>query len=789
MPKDIPAVKELAISKGDRSATLRARQLGESFEIEMDGQTDDLEDIIASKRSELTEQQLWEQWATIVSELKRTGWTLHEIISSSTEFSLDDNIVISTLRTPSKPSERLLRIHAEIHEAIAGVFREQTLTTTAAINTFVAEGRHKDAMQALEAGANEGALFRLPPEALLDAMLTIDDRALSDKEARRLKLSLISELSRAGRFAGLEQLIVSFEKRFSSSVSESVKHYFLLLRADIAENTGRRELAYTRFKQFLSVGDDRAIYRGHAHEALARLSLSTPQEALGHIESSATAYFEAGDRKRAARVYARLVNFFDATEPDVAIELVGKAIASARSNSPLDTYARAGLLHLRARLRSERLELEEALADAQDAIQLRSSLTGADNEQIATLNLALHLANQLSREDKRAALQQKLDALMPHADADTLLRARMTSVNFSDPAAVHEISANVEKASDEIKIYWSIQLGLSVAQEDLGAALERLDEARVKLEEKRNSRQNGRLLSIVYTAIGQSYLMHDEKARAVQWFQSAVTLNPRDPTARQNLAALLFRLQRWPEAIAFLENQLRVWGEQSIILYFLGRALLEDRQVSRARTTLHRALQLSPNEKQQSHITRWFDQAMKAQPTSDEHVVQIPTRRKSSISREQFDIELISFAHFIASERRMSFWRSEDRSHRFISKPEQYAKVLLHTFLRGSLGDEVAILDELGAGAGRLDLMVEAPGSGRFIVELKMAGESYSLTYATEGLLQLQHYMNNKQCHLGYLVVFDARRRDFGVGIEPIIDDGTNIIRTYFIDLRPTVNA
>ena len=80
------------------------------------------------------------------------------------------------------------------------------------------------------------------------------------------------------------------------------------------------------------------------------------------------------------------------------------------------------------------------------------------------------------------------------------------------------------------------------------------------------------------------------------------------------------------------------------------------------------------------------------------------------MTHDEFIATLDQFAEFVKNERRMSFWMMEDKKRKFVSKPEQHGKVLLHTFLRGRFGDSVTILEELAAGAGVLDLWVELPG-------------------------------------------------------------------------------
>jgi hypothetical protein len=82
---------------------------------------------------------------------------------------------------------------------------------------------------------------------------------------------------------------------------------------------------------------------------------------------------------------------------------------------------------------------------------------------------------------------------------------------------------------------------------------------------------------------------------------------------------------------------------------------------------------------------------------------------------------------------------------------------LLHTFLKARFNERIEIFEEVGTGAGRLDLYVKLDGGLSVIVELKMCGGSYSSAYAASGEDQIRHYMENRKTALGYLVVFDGR--------------------------------
>ncbi|OGP51312.1 MAG: hypothetical protein A2Y79_03815 [Deltaproteobacteria bacterium RBG_13_43_22] len=146
------------------------------------------------------------------------------------------------------------------------------------------------------------------------------------------------------------------------------------------------------------------------------------------------------------------------------------------------------------------------------------------------------------------------------------------------------------------------------------------------------------------------------------------------------------------------------------------------------------------------------------------------------------------FKSYIQSEKRMTFWQYEEaKNPKWISHPEKRAKDLLHTFLVGKFGTEILTFEEITSGAGRMDIFVITPTGEKVIIELKMCGRGYTSGYAQEGIEQLTHYMANKKTNLGFLMVFDARARDFSkgfLGTQAI--DGMNITTT-IADLRPFV--
>src|SRR5690606_8323227 len=143
----------------------------------------------------------------------------------------------------------------------------------------------------------------------------------------------------------------------------------------------------------------------------------------------------------------------------------------------------------------------------------------------------------------------------------------------------------------------------------------------------------------------------------------------------------------------------------------------------------------------------------------------------------------------VAADKRKTFWTGTGQKRKWTRHPERHAQNLLHTFLKAKFGPRIEVFEELSAGAGRIDIYVMLEGGLRFVVELTLAGApGYSSTYAFSGAEQLQHYMEQKKSALGYLLVFDARIRDWGKG-ETSSGKGKYTVRVFFADVRAQVKT
>ena len=157
------------------------------------------------------------------------------------------------------------------------------------------------------------------------------------------------------------------------------------------------------------------------------------------------------------------------------------------------------------------------------------------------------------------------------------------------------------------------------------------------------------------------------------------------------------------------------------------------------------------------------------------------------VSRTTFESALADFAKMIAADQRKGFWRIEDKTRKWIQSPENYGRNLLHAYLKAAFKDQINLFRELDAGAGRLDVLVQLGGGLNIILELKMCGQPYSSSYAAEGEVQILHYMENRGVHLGYLIVFDARVRDYSKPLLAARPADRFTVGEIFVDVRPDV--
>jgi tetratricopeptide (TPR) repeat protein len=760
-------VKEVAFtsSSGDQFILL-VRRAKESFIVEQKSSSPTL-DVELHKllekisASPFPKNRVNEEWRILVEALQAGGWTPHEVVTSTFQFSFDDPRVVSRLVVPGTPSGDVEDIHRRMHERIAGVFSDAAIQAAANIRRLAANGQHLEAFAALNEARAHLALMAPPSPDLIEAICMIDGSAIPKDSAFDLWTVRIGEKSRARLYAGLEEDLQFYEREFSDRLTPlgEDSNRRLIIRAEIAEHTGKPEVAHARYRELLARDNLDTVLRAHANWGASRMSTGDHHSAARHAELAADAFVEAGDRAQAAKCCVCAARACETLDRSKAIEMLDKALRVVDASEALGAEYRAGILHVRADMMLDWGDLDSALKAVGEAVQIRKTLTGVDDALIASLHLAALVAKQKGDEEEVHRLQGQIESLRPRSDPETLLRERLAQCPLSDIGQLRRLHEEVlSKKKARLTAESLVLLGCAHMKSSLSSALEYFETALNLAQQTAPLTRDSDLHALIESSIGQSYFTHGDDRKAIEWFKKAVAHDPREVTARQNLGGLLMKYQRFGELVEFMEAQLRVFGGLPVLLYFYGRALLANGRPSAAAKTLYQSKTVCKDPDLLKWIEDWLGKALK-EPQEAVEISTVQPQRLLAVTREEFGAEIRSFSGFIKTERRMSFWRIEADKHKFVASPEQHAKMLLHAFLRGRLGDEVAILEELVAGAGLIDLWIATPGGSRFVVELKMCGKPYSGAYAKTGIEQLVHYMDNRNTHIGYLVVFDGRSR------------------------------
>lgn len=140
---------------------------------------------------------------------------------------------------------------------------------------------------------------------------------------------------------------------------------------------------------------------------------------------------------------------------------------------------------------------------------------------------------------------------------------------------------------------------------------------------------------------------------------------------------------------------------------------------------------------------------------------------------------LLEFKKAVEARAIDGFWRARSK-HQLRSKPECIAQTFLAVFLKGVIGDRGFILREFMSGIGFVDVGILF-GCTMHLIELKILEGSLS------GDLQLAKYMENENRSSGWLLLFDARRRE-NRGQIPVkqIVNGKKI-NIMVIDINPLI--
>jgi tetratricopeptide (TPR) repeat protein len=653
------------------------------------------------------------------------------------------------------------------------------------IDALLAQKDSAVVVTAIRSAADKG-IFSLPAsEQLLNAMSRFDVTALTPDDRRFIRehrLVLANQL-RSRTMAGMDAAALLIELAGTLSPQKTVALKTAVALGEIAQ--GHPETGLSILRDLLDSGLDaegRAWTWRNIGVTLDRNNAETRRA----LQLSADAFLEAGDRQEASK---SLMLLFDASvdaEPAEAVEHLNELMSDLDGQGLMDRHVRSAALHARSNRLARLGDHATAFRDACEAVNLRRGLLGADEIYVSSLHLAAVEAHMVGDESAAGAFEEEADALtdkLKLSHFQLVKRVDRLTDSFNAEEAVEALAE--AQAAGNIEVIVAIQ----VLQATLDRALtdtERLQILENTLDLAGAVRGHHGMLTSVHLAMGQLLRRMGQPDRAEKWFVEVLRTDGLDTTALNELVICLWAQEKWGDAALLLGKQLTLRGELPGVAYALGRSQFEAGDLSGAVTTLTKVINNTRSDEPMVKVaTDLRERALKLGGTLQ---TVAPAPELVAVTRAEFEGALDEFARFVAAEKRKRFWvASESGGRKWAPSPERLAQDLLHTALKARFAERVDIFEELGAGAGRLDLYAKFAGGLALIVELKMCGgSSYSSAYAASGEEQIKHYMEQRRTYLGYLVVFDGRTKKFGDRILQF-EGGAYTVIEKFVDVRNTV--
>lgn len=731
--------------------------------------------------------------STTANALEAAGYKVDRIPEADFAVRLDLDLASGVMLAREEPLHpfgvEMGAVAETLRAGLQEIVRTRSDELAEAIRIDLASSEHVAAAQRATSGEAKQAMLLSRSKPLLEAMLQIDRAKLSDELCRQLLRAVVG-LASSRRDHGLAAAHAEELLRQDPEMDQQTRIGLRNIAAIAAHERGETEYALSIWRELLrkpeaiDTGERGWIWRNMS-QALERDS----GEAAKAAEASVDAFLEAGMKAEAVKGLKLLARMREDAAPADAIGHYDKMLALMTSKGVLDDEIRANILHGKGRKLLDLQNPAGALAAAREAASLRRGIVGAEEYLTSSLHLAAIAAGQagdttaaMEYDAEAAALEQRTQSR--HFEFARRIKALLEAY---DPGEAAALEAETDDMNDP-ELVAGTGVAVTIGDPALSPQqrLGRLEALLAKLK-KLGARVG--TLHPVRLAIAQILAAEGEFQRAADWYKRILADHPLDVGTHMQLIQTLWAAGDWGSAAAQLKRQIERFGEQPNLLFAYGRSLFEAGDMSGSVTALSRALTLLPE------VARLRDTARELRERALELGGTIlplapPAVDAGPVTLAEVTAALGEFASFISSVKRMKFWQKPENGakHAWVPRPEAFGQTLLHTYMQAKFGERVTGFEEIDAGAGRLDLLLQFTGGLSVIIELKMCGSPYTTTYAKEGEGQILHYMANRRVRVGFLVVFDGRLRDGG---KVLLDGpgGSDTVTEILIDISPTVQG
>lgn len=630
-----------------------------------------------------------------------------------------------------------------------------------------------------------GELQFEPTERLGDALASIDVDQLDEKEAHGflpLRVMVASRLNRYGNAAADAEQLLS---RWADHRPEILFEYRNIIAIGHSR-AGRPETAISIWlKLAVETPDLPARQRGQILRNLAFAVPPSDSRAPDWIEQSADAYLQAGDRREAAISHVHWGDILEHHDTTRAVAMLKSARALLNEASLIGDALRAALLYALGRRLSALDRDAEALDVLLESVEMRRGLAGQEDELLASIGFAEKVARNLDdpRADALALESQSILKAFPNSRFSLSERIEQLLAEW-DPVIAEELRTALETSTD-LAAHIAVETTLLARDPALDAEA-RLAGLEALYESMIRRGASGEHLIPIRVALSHALQMGGAPQRAIPWLERILADEPLAEGIAEMLMDLLRVAEEWAKAAMVARREITLKGENYPRLMTLARFALAAGQADEGLRAALGAKGLTSKPDELAAAEKLVAIALgdgatlmaaRAQPAI------------AAVPASAFEEALRGFAAQASSVYRMSYWErpADAKDYEWIASPERRAQDQLRLWLDAKFEGRVTTLEEIGTGAGRLDLLVQLAGGLQVIIELKMLGFRYSTTYAAKGGDQILHYLENRRIGLGYLVVFDARLQGNGTQLLEQIDEPGLTVREVLIDVRPRI--
>ncbi|MDY0051057.1 MAG: hypothetical protein RBR65_00835 [Aliarcobacter sp.] len=568
---------------------------------------------------------------------------------------------------------------------------------------------------------------------------------------------------------------------FFSELDKDIIQNLRLEKANISANRKHFNTATSIYKKIISELDTDSGTLAWAYQGLSLIA-DNHDDIIYYAEKAQDKHLEYGNHYEAIKNIIKISDMKSDKEPDEAIKLLDLALSLYNKDSLINQELLASILFKKASYLNKIGEIEKAYTSIKESCSLREGLFGNELYYYSSLFLAYILAKSNNQLKESEDFKNKKHKIIKYIK-DKRFLLRLEFDNYLDKKK--EIDSILEKKiidSGDCTLISSLYLIKSLSlklQKD--EKLELLDKA-MQLAKNNNTE----LVSNIYFSIAEIYRNENDIVDALNNYKYSLEHNFYYQSAFQNCISMLIENKDWNNAEILIKERINRIGELPNICYIYGKVLFEKGDYKKAYKYFNQA-----NNK----IKDLKEYKLKCIENLDDEELQHLDKKEIFNNKKEISINdlyksLKEFSISISSDSRMHFWKFDKikKGYKWDNNPEEKSKQLLIQFLNAKFGKEnIEVIPEPRAGAGFIDLYIILSGGVKVIIELKICGEGYSSSYAISGEDQIIHYQKNKNTKIGFLIVFDARKRDFSKGLKEVQTFQEHTIYSIAIDMRPNV--